>query len=954
MRRSSSIVTSKENPRFTSSFVINKSQSQETDSFCYDKLESVHFESQELQAQIESLISKMKNDGSVQNTYKTEQGFIKVKKDDFVFYYTQLKDIYKAVRKLFNHWDGLFDDFSTKHNQTLAKKSKEVESLNNHYKYKLKALEFEKKSALEAQKSDLLRREQEVLDAVNNFLNSLKATKKTWNNNLTELQFCVQEQAQNLNYLSQLKNSKLKAFSNEIDSIFTDLSPIKGMGPISTERNRQPFTDLINNLSPINKGIPKIGMQLLNKSKDDSQIQSSKRGKDMVGETTADAIDELFAFNKNNGIGNMQENSRLSPPPREKSGWDTNLEDEESMESPNIDQIEKALELLFQNGLLDQQAVNVFDEIMQKTNESGLDREIQMNLFKDHIKLELKRQSKNLKNQDLPLVKTNKLSIIEEISRPESALRRKTFGETSTTGNPKFIPEDMCQTPSQIHDIQIPRTESSNGKKSDFKKVIPQADSHFHRETNGSSKYIRKIEDMKRNNSNNNKNDISLSDLLKVREYSFVLESPLSTHMVNLSREDFHMSVPRLQHVNKEDLLKAESLPITMKEVELSKIMPDKLKDLSLEIEASQTNFLENTRKKDQINLEEKQRKNQGEIKIIEEFKNSLNNLHEIHADQREDGYESSDRSSPHLSSQKRRLLHEDDTQLEWESNMDIKGHSSKRTKTLSNLSLGHPNLVSTTTILKDGVHDIPSESFQETGTSQEGASLALPPNIKDIRSRTSTINSVDIKLFPIEASRKAAQNRSELVKGNPIRRIANKSSLRNSHFTGSGQTRISTKANTRFNEAEGELTHHMPLTMFTSLNHTEPLRLADKHNFSHMVETEADAEDKIAQGYLNSSFPPYWQHEKDKKEVVIKFPTKRNPNYTYLKTVETENSGWGSKNLIPHGNSGNFQSFTSLRASKGFSNQRSRSDTSVWTKAKNLVPETDKLFAHKAPKKFY
>ena len=545
-------------------------------------------------------------------------------------------------------------------------------------------------------------------------------------------------------------------------------------------------------------------------------------------------------------------------------------------------------------------------------------------------------------------MKTNKLSIIEEISRPESALRRKPFGETSTTGNPNIIPEYVCQTPTQIHNMQIPRSESSVEEKSDYKKTIPQAETHFHRESHGNNKYARKKEEGKRN-----KNDVSLSDLLKVREYSFILESPLSTHNINMSREDFIMSIPRLQHVNKDDLLKAESLPITMKEVELSKIMPDKLKDLSLEMEANQTTFLDNTRKKDQMILEDKQRKNQNEIKIIEEFKNSSNYPHEIHVEQQAESFESSERSSPIMSSQKRNLLHEDDTQLEWETNMDIKSHLSKRTKALSNLSIERPNLVSTTTILKDRVHDLPSPSFQETVTSQEGVILALPPNTKDMRSRNSTINSVDGKLFPIEASRKAIKNRSELVKGNPIRRLANKSSLRNSHFTGSGQTRISTKANTRFNEAEGESTHNIPLTMFTSLNHTEPLRMIDKHNFSHLVETEADADEKISQSCLNNSFPPYWSHgEKDKKEVVIKFATKRHPNYTSLKTVETENSGWGSKNLIPNGTSGNFQSFTSLRASKGFSNQRSRSDTGVWSKQKNVIPETEKLFVHKAPRK--
>ena len=66
MRRSTSIAVDKENPRLTSSFFMNKSHTQDTDSFCFDKLESMHFESQEVQTQIEGLISKMKNDVNLQ------------------------------------------------------------------------------------------------------------------------------------------------------------------------------------------------------------------------------------------------------------------------------------------------------------------------------------------------------------------------------------------------------------------------------------------------------------------------------------------------------------------------------------------------------------------------------------------------------------------------------------------------------------------------------------------------------------------------------------------------------------------------------------------------------------------------------------------------------------------------------------------------------------------------
>jgi len=69
IRRSSSIAVNRENPRLSSSFLANKSHTQENESFCHDKLESIHFESQEIQAQVENLISKMKNDINLQVTF---------------------------------------------------------------------------------------------------------------------------------------------------------------------------------------------------------------------------------------------------------------------------------------------------------------------------------------------------------------------------------------------------------------------------------------------------------------------------------------------------------------------------------------------------------------------------------------------------------------------------------------------------------------------------------------------------------------------------------------------------------------------------------------------------------------------------------------------------------------------------------------------------------------------
>ena len=316
------------------------------------------------------------------------------------------------------------------------------------------------------------------------------------------------------------------------------------------------------------------------------------------------------------------------------------------------------------------------------------------------------------------------------------------------------------------------------------------------------------------------------------------------------------------------------------------------------------------------VTINEKQTRNPGEIKIIEEFKNCLNHTQEAHPHHQEESYNSSERSSPYISSQKRRLLHQDDTQLEWETNMDSKGNVSRRIKTSTNpggiSSEGHPTLVSTTTILKDRTREAPSPGLlSHSVIGQEGVGIPLPQSIKDVRSSTSTINSVK------------AGNRSELVKGNPIRRLANKSGLKNSHFTtGSSHTRISTKANTGFNEGEIDSTHNVPLTMYTSLSHSEPLlRLHhDKYSFSHLVETEAGGEEKIN---LNSSFPPYWQNtEKNKKEnIVTKFPIKRHGNATAV-------GGWGSKNLSTNNS-------TKYHQTKGL---KSRTDT--WNKQRSVTPE--------------
>jgi len=110
------------------------------------------------------------------------------------------------------------------------------------------------------------------------------------------------------------------------------------------------------NLSPINPKLPKIAnMNQLNSSKEEEShiiLPSTKREQEAGVENSINIL-ELFAHQKNNGDQTMQNNSKLSP---NRSGWDSKLEDEESMEQPEVEKIEKALELLLQNGLLEPEA----------------------------------------------------------------------------------------------------------------------------------------------------------------------------------------------------------------------------------------------------------------------------------------------------------------------------------------------------------------------------------------------------------------------------------------------------------------------------------------------------------------------------------------------------------------------------------------------------------------------
>mgnify|MGYP006976764539 CR=1 FL=1 len=59
MKRTPAVSQSKELKKVNSSSMINKSQVQDSELASFDRLESIHFESHELESQIETLLTKM-------------------------------------------------------------------------------------------------------------------------------------------------------------------------------------------------------------------------------------------------------------------------------------------------------------------------------------------------------------------------------------------------------------------------------------------------------------------------------------------------------------------------------------------------------------------------------------------------------------------------------------------------------------------------------------------------------------------------------------------------------------------------------------------------------------------------------------------------------------------------------------------------------------------------------
>lgn len=294
---------------------------------------------------------------------KPENKFIKIKKEDFLSYYTNLRETYKQLKKLVSNWDALFEDSNTNYSRMLSKKNNEIDSLKKQYNYNLQLLEFERKSTLETQKNEYYRREQEVLDSINCLTNTFKFSKKYWDENLTEIEVLIKEQNETKAFRNKNKRKQLDEINESLSKILVQISPSKidNAKLPNPEKIQTPFADVSNIISPISKNANFHFPFKLN----DPGVPLSKRSKENAPDSSNDCYED-FIFSgrvKNSMIAQSrieQDDSKTSRRNRPKDGWDPDLEDDPQSEDSDVDKIEKAISLLYDNGLLDPVKIQLY------------------------------------------------------------------------------------------------------------------------------------------------------------------------------------------------------------------------------------------------------------------------------------------------------------------------------------------------------------------------------------------------------------------------------------------------------------------------------------------------------------------------------------------------------------------------------------------------------------------
>jgi hypothetical protein len=486
-------------------------------------------------------------------------------------------------------------------------------------------------------------------------------------------------------------------------------------------------------------------------------------------------------------------------------------------------------------------------------------------------------------------------------------------------------PELACTTPSHQRLKFKKSGENSGEQSSGLEKTINQSETNPHKNSN-KNPHVHLIKKGEK------KTDISLSDLLGVKEHSFELQSPLSSHRSRPQTPAIRNVV--LHHVDKEEILKADSFPVEIKTLKELEILPE-IENANLEGSIMNRSSHNTKRGSDKEN---KQNWNQSKIKIIDDFKQSQGLSQKFSKQQSCESGDTSEDDTQYISSFKRKLLYQDDMQLDSETNLDSRDDHRPSHHYKSNMHA-----------ITDRVPDHKKDSIFNTPTPGKQAKDKAPlyERADDFGQKAKKIVSIspsqtnrsDAKLSPSSLLKNSELFRkNKLTNSNIMKKMTKNNSFRTSCFINSNPLPNFTTNQYTLPGAEGNI-HHVQMTMYHDLINTEPcINIPEKagHNFSKLVATTIDESYPLS---LNHSFPPYSERKKEyKKEMKILLP-KRNGHYMSMKSNETADTAFGLKNLSSNTNLSNVN-IASLKEGRTFSSHHTRSMNHIYAKGRILGGE--------------
>ena len=444
------------------------------------------------------------------------------------------------------------------------------------------------------------------------------------------------------------------------------------------------------------------------------------------------------------------------------------------------------------------------------------------------------------KNWDMPLRRQTQVFL-----KKQSSNTIQITTDISPTNDQETYPRNQ----------EVPNSKKRIDEQSLFNTKVVENIKEFDQQNHENSKKSNHMIDSnnKKRSKKDKKTDVCLSDLIAVDDF-IKLDSPLSNKEDELEKE------ARLQDVCLDDLLNANSLPVSMKDGDFKSL---------IEKENTEDDYDSNNKCNDNVRdtnsdclmITKENTKmhnlNRSKIKIIEDFKRSADNT------QKSSKFSFESDSSQSLVSLQNNILYKDDERLEPETDILIKNISNLESKNLNN------------PISRKGL--LPSKIASST------------PNRVSLNINIGNSNSSRERIEECHKIKGKSKNLTGSSLSNISKRSSSVKEIHNGSLINSNNMKILLNDNEHDNEVQ------IPIISFGGKSEPIILPLKVASMFSKIVAT---TEKTCAHDILNMTFPQY--HNRKVIEVkykAIKLPKKSKYSFS-SKSTDTLDTGVGFRNL--------------------------------------------------------